>query len=731
MKRVAIILAGLTLILGWAALDRRSAGRASTTQPHNAASIDLAAAGVDHASSTRPATRPALDRRFEIVRGTEGFWRVGRRSDGTWWLISPNNKPEFINAVTTVQPYQFARDRRSPAFVSTDWPGTLDGAAEPPQLAAWGRATLARVYDAGFKALGAWSHPVFHSLDVPMTRDLNVWTWAGRQNRFYAPGWRTAAEQAIEAQTSVLRENGNLIGYFIDNELDWGDSGNGPAVYFDNLPPTDPNRIQVTAVIRNVWSRIEDFNADWATNLKNWRELDAVPMLNRERGQAYSRLYSAWLGHLASDYLNLTTSLIRKHDPNHLVLGVRFKGYAPAEVVEASRGLTDAQSINYYPNDARLDLEMFRMMHESSQQPIIISEFSFHALDGRSGNRNTVGFAAQVLDQQARADGYRLFITRMARVPYIVGAEWFQWMDEPPGGRSQDGEDVNFGVVDIDDRPYDALVNAVRSTTPRLNRLHDKSHAEDQKDIWRESFATKPVMRVPQLLTPIRLNGELSDWDVSAKLPGVRHSLAIGLDRSPLPVPNVYLGWVADGLYLGVEVFDHDIQGAPANGWWWARDGIEFWINTRRVQPDQTGYDQYSHQFFFVPQEFPATDGIAGVVGQWHRPGDALKDNLIPQPDITSAVRILADRYVVEMFIPRSALNGFDPLNQPSMAFNIHVRNFQHATDYFWSAPKEVMTQLKPNTWGTLELEPAGTPTIARSHQASALPATSLPPPIQ
>ena len=53
-------------------------------------------------------------------------------------------------------------------------------------------------------------------------------------------------------------------------------------------------------------------------------------------------------------------------------------------------------SINYYPADARLDPDMFRMMHELSGQPVMLSEYSFHALDGRSGNRNTVGFTAQV-----------------------------------------------------------------------------------------------------------------------------------------------------------------------------------------------------------------------------------------------------------------------------------------------------------------------------------------------
>ncbi len=213
-------------------------------------------------------------------------------------------------------------------------------------------------------------------------------------------------------------------------------------------------------------------------------------------------------------------------------------------------------------------------------------------------------------------------------------------------------------------------------------------------------------MDVPYLSKPITLNGELSDWEPQAKLSGIRHSQTIGLERSSLPMPNVYMGWTNEGIYLGMEIFDHDISGAPANGWWWTKDNVELWFSTRPVRPDQFAYDAYCHQFFFVPNDF--NTGAAGTVGQWRRPGDAQQDNLIPHPRIKSSVRIFNDRYVVEMFIPADALNGFDPVNQPTMAFNIHVRNFQHATDYFWSAPKEIQTQLHPSTWGTLHLTPPG-----------------------
>ena len=41
------------------------------------------------------------------------------------------------------------------------------------------------------------------------------------------------------------------------------------------------------------------------------------------------------------------------------------------------------------------------------------------------------------------------------------------------------------------------------------------------------------------------------------------------------------LGWTNDGLYLGFTVYDNDIEAAPASGWWWARDSVEFFIATR------------------------------------------------------------------------------------------------------------------------------------------------------
>src|SRR5580704_2210926 len=163
-----------------------------------------------------PATRPAVTAAvtvhpnpFKELRGQTGFWRLGEDQSGVWWFVSPEDKLEFLNTVTTVQPEQDGRDAKAVRYLSTDW----DGKDKPKDIDAWAEATLKRVDDYGFKGRGAWCKPAFHSLDVPMSQDLNLWAWVtDSSKRFYSPDWEVMTGQAVKAQVPPLRGNPNLLG---------------------------------------------------------------------------------------------------------------------------------------------------------------------------------------------------------------------------------------------------------------------------------------------------------------------------------------------------------------------------------------------------------------------------------------------------------------------------------------------------------------------------------------
>lgn len=43
--------------------------------------------------------------------------------------------------------------------------------------------------------------------------------------------------------------------------------------------------------------------------------------------------------------------------------------------------------------------------------------------------------------------------------PWMVGDDWFEYVDEPAGGRTGDGENSNFGLINVDGQPYTPLVD--------------------------------------------------------------------------------------------------------------------------------------------------------------------------------------------------------------------------------------------------------------------------------
>jgi hypothetical protein len=94
-------------------------------------------------------------------------------------------------------------------------------------------------------------------------------------------------------------------------------------------------------------------------------------------------------------------------------------------------------------------------MNRLTGKPILIGEFSYRAAD--AGLPNTLPpFFPTFATQAERAHAAGTYLRRVLARPYVVGAHWFQYMDQPATGRF-DGENQNFGLVQIIDDPWPAL----------------------------------------------------------------------------------------------------------------------------------------------------------------------------------------------------------------------------------------------------------------------------------
>jgi len=291
-----------------------------------------------------------------------------------------------------------------------------------------------------------------------------------------------------------------LIGWFANNEMPWyGEFGwpsDSSKTLFDRylaLPAAAPGKQQLIKFITNVYSNsIEAFSEDWDEPVKKFEDLLPSRRLTPISIHA-KKIKNDWTGVVAERYMSLANAAIRKYDPNSLFLGVRFAGNAPRAVLEVCGKYVDVLSLNYYRKDGVISTEFLDNIYALTKKPILITEFSFRAMENASGDANSKGADVTVQTQKERAEGYRKYCSSMAKLPYIIGWDWFQYFDQPPGGRF-DGENSNYGIVSIDDVVYPELSSAMLDVNSKADELHRLSTHPLPRSFVEESWGElRPV----------------------------------------------------------------------------------------------------------------------------------------------------------------------------------------------------------------------------------------------
>jgi agarase len=170
---------------------------------------------------------------------------------------------------------------------------------------------------------------------------------------------------------------------------------------------------------------------------------------------------------IAERYFRITGEALRKADPNHMNLGARFAYVPQREVIAAASPHLDAISFNCYAFEPMHALEAYGV-HD---KPCVLGEFSFRGDD--AGLPNTRGAGPRVPTQADRAAAFQKFIEIGLRSPWLVGYHWFEHADQPAEGRF-DGENSNYGIVNIRDELYEDLANAMKRVNLEAEKTHER-----------------------------------------------------------------------------------------------------------------------------------------------------------------------------------------------------------------------------------------------------------------
>lgn len=345
--------------------------------------------------------------------------------------------------------YNFCRSNCQRKY-GADWESTYATMAHR-RLRSWGLNTIANWSDASIYELRRTPYVVPLTPAAAPRLEAATGYW-GKFYDVYDPAFATTLAGLLTAERGKSIDDPWCIGYFVDNELAWGERDDELANATWRCPPTQPAKQALLAALRARYADLAAFNTAWGTAFADWDAVAANRAAPPDAGKAHADL-AAFNAQVADTYFRTVRDTLKAAAPHQLYLGCRFAWHHPAAVAAAAR-YCDVVSFNLY----RPAVASFKLPVEADV-PMLIGEFHFGALDHG-------GFAAglvSVADQAARGAAYTSYVQGAVQHPQFVGCHWFQYYDQATAGRPLDEENYHCGFVDVAGTPYPALTTASRA----------------------------------------------------------------------------------------------------------------------------------------------------------------------------------------------------------------------------------------------------------------------------
>lgn len=435
----------------------------------------------------KPVYAPCDTKGYAAIKSrATGFFRV-EQIGGRWWLITP--KGEAFYALGTDHANYNAHwcEKLAYAPYHRNCVAKYNDSQE-----AWAKSTGERLKSWNFNALGCgWSTGM---KDQGLPRDEFIsfgsgfsgldniaekTTWTGFPNVF-SPRWESYCDKRARSFCGRLAADPWIIGYFLDNELEWFGKNHKQWGLFDEClkkPAGHTAKTALLSFLKQRYPTIAAFNAAWGLKLPGWEAIEqGQEVLESSSAQANDDRM-AFIHLIAERYFSVTNAAMKRHDKNHMNLGCRFAGWGPEGVMAIAGRYCDVFTVNFY---GQVDLargvstDMPKQMAAYAREcrrPMMITEWSFPAYD--SGLPCEHGAGQRVATQAEKARCYEIYQTALMQFPFMVGSNYFMWVDEPALGISSTfPEDSNYGLVDVNDDPWVELTQMATRVNARVYEIH-------------------------------------------------------------------------------------------------------------------------------------------------------------------------------------------------------------------------------------------------------------------
>lgn len=281
----------------------------------------------------------------------------------------------------------------------------------------------------------------------------------------FDPDYLDFIDKLAADAAALFKDDKDFIGYYLDNELEFRlAKASGPGIYLKQW---------LTLNTEKGCARAFPYAKAYAERFM--RERFGVEPLPEN---VTAEMDNAFLLDISEYYYRTATEAMRRHDPNHLMLGTRLHGMPKTlrQVHEACAKYNDVVSVNVYgtwePNDSYF-IKQYKDWIGEYDKPCFITEFYTRdaeaAFDGEKYGNTGEGGGWIVKGQDSRGIHYQNFTRKAISYDHCIGWQWFQMTDVYMENYGWN----NKGMVNPRFEPYYPLMDKMRELHWNIYQIMD------------------------------------------------------------------------------------------------------------------------------------------------------------------------------------------------------------------------------------------------------------------
>ena len=423
----------------------------------------------------------------------EGYWRTGKYN-GRWVMVNPDGNVTILHGTNGVapDPMKGQTNGRTQALYKAHFSSTEE----------WSRYANALLTEYGFNFyslnpqrirntrnfVSENDSKVMHGHtpgkllgEVAFTFILRTFQWdyysltktsfnmedASQFALMYDPDYLDYIDKLAADAAALHKDDRDFIGYYLDNELRFMIAGNtSPDIDLKDWLkfPTDSGK-----------PRAYKYAKEYAEKFMRDRGVEPV------EANVTTSLNNAFLLDVSEYYYKTASEAMRKHDPNHLILGTRLHGrpLTLPQVHEACAKYCDIISVNMYgmwePQDSYFNTNYKSWI--KYDKPCFVTEFYTRDLEkkfeGELYSGTGEGGGWYLKGDVARGLHYQNFVRKLISYNHCIGWQWFQFTDDYS---ETDGWN-NKGLISPDYLPYLDILKLMRQVHWNIYQIMDYYHS--------------------------------------------------------------------------------------------------------------------------------------------------------------------------------------------------------------------------------------------------------------